>query len=163
MKNSFRNGAYILFAVILTVCAFSDLIRTGPLHAGLWDEYFLSRLIGEGKYVGYQRNAETKDPLFPIEVISDGFKMIRVYQSGPDIRMVEWTWRVILKNKSSRPVEITFEYKLQDEDALLVVSSKEYFRKIDPGETITIEKTEKHPYDTVKRVMNSNWYIHLIK
>ncbi len=87
--------------------------------------------------------------------------MIRVYQDFPGIYMVEWTWRVVLKNKSSRTVEITFEYKLQDQDAFLVASSKEYFKKIAVGETVIIEKTDHLPYETAKRVMNSNWYIHL--
>ena len=87
--------------------------------------------------------------------------MIRVYQDFPGNYQVEWIWRAVLKNMSSRTVEITFEYKLQDQDAFLVASSKEYFKKIAVGETVLIEKTDHLPYEIAKRVKNSNWYIYL--
>jgi len=160
-----RKYALFFYVVVLAVCTISILIPKGPLEAGLWDsigkQFLLSSLTGQGQYVGHQRNVDTKDPLFPVEVINDGFKMIRVYEDFPDYYTVEWTWRVLLKNKSSQAIEITFEYKLQDEDSLLVASSKECFRKISPGETTIIEKTDHLRYETAKRVMNSNWYIHL--
>jgi hypothetical protein len=58
-------------------------------------------------------------------------------------------------------VEITFEYKLQDQDAFLVSSSRESSKKIAAGETILIEKVDHLSYEKAKRVMNSSWYIHL--
>lgn len=150
--------SFIIFLIVFTI--FSIAMKN-PLHADFWDQLLLMRLIGEGQFIGYQRNVDTKDPLFPLEVLNDGFKMIRVYEYFPGIYQVEWTWRVLLKNKSSRTVEITFEYKLQDQDAFLVASSKEYFKKIAVGETVIIEKTDHLPYETAKRAMNGNWYIHL--
>jgi hypothetical protein len=160
-----RKRACFSFAIVLIVFTIFGIALKSPLHAGFWDQInekrLLKRLIGEGQFIGYQRNVDTKDPLFPLEVLNDGFKMIRVYQDFPGIYLVEWTWRVLLKNKTSRTVEITFEYKLQDQDAFLVASSKEFFKKIAVGETVIVEKTDHLPYETAKRVMNSNWYIHL--
>lgn len=163
--KSSRKRLCFSFAILLIVLAISGIALQRPLHANLWDQIqekrLLKRLIGEGQFVGYQRNVDTKDPFFPLEVLNDGFKMIRVYQNFPGDYLVEWSWRVLLKNKSARTVEITFEYKLQDQDAFLVASGKEFYKKIAAGETVIIEKTDHLPYETVKRVMNSNWYIHL--
>jgi hypothetical protein len=160
-----RKRACFSFAVVLIVFMIFGIALKSPLHAGFWDQInekrLLTRLIGEGQFIDYQRNVDTKDPLFPLEVLNDGFKMIRVYQDFPGNYQVEWIWRVVLKNKSSRTVEITFEYKLQDQDAFLVASSKEYFKKIAVDETVILEKTDHLPYETAKRVMKSNWYIHL--
>lgn len=160
-----RKRACFSFAIVLIVITIFSMALKSPLHAGFWDQIneklLLKRLIGEGQFIGYQRNVDTKDPLFPLEVLNDGYKMIRVYQDFPGSYRVEWSWRALLKNKSSRTVEITFEYKLQDQDAFLVASSKEFFKKIPVGETVILEKTDHLPYETAKRVMNSNWYIHL--
>jgi hypothetical protein len=160
-----RKRACFSFVIGLIIFTIFSIAMKSPLHAGFWDQInenlLLKRLIGEGQFMGYQRNVDTKDPLFPLEVLNDGFKMIRVYQDFPGNYLVEWTWRVLLKNKSSRTVEITFEYKLHDQDALLVAASKEYFKKIAVSETVIIEKTDHLPYETAKRVVNGNWYIHL--
>jgi hypothetical protein len=164
IKLSWKRTCFS-FAIGLIVFTIFGIALKSPLHAGFWDQInekrLLTQLIGEGQFIGYYRNVDTKDPFFPIDVLNDGFKMIRVYQNFPGNYMVEWTWRVLLKNNSSRTVEITFEYKLQDQDAFLVASSKEFFKKIAIGETVMIEKTDHLPYETAKRVMNSNWYIHL--
>jgi len=160
-----RKRAFFSFAIVLIVFTIFSIAMKSPLHAGFWDQIneqrLLKQLIGEGQFIGYQRNVDTNDPLSPLDVLNDGFKMIRVYEDFPGNYVVEWTWRAHLKNKSSRTVEITFEYKLQDQDAFLVASSKEFFKKIDVGETVIIEKTDHLPYETAKRVKNSNWYIHL--
>jgi len=160
-----RKRACFSFAIVLIVFTIFSTAMNSPLHAGFWDQInekrLLTGLIGEGQFIAYQRNVDTKDPGFPIEVLNDGFKMTRVYQDFPGNYQVEWTWHVVLKNRSSRTVEITFEYKLQDQDAFLVASSKEFFKKIAVGETVILEKTDHLPYETAKRIMNSNWYIHL--
>ena len=82
-----RKRAYFSFAIALIVFTIFSIALKSPLHAGLWDQInekrLLKRLIGEGQFMGYQRNVDTKDPLFPLEVLNDGFKMIRVYQDFP--------------------------------------------------------------------------------
>ncbi len=160
-KQTYSSLAILLVAVaVFFIASFR-----GPLYAGFWDKInenlLLMRLVGIGQFIGYQRNVDTKDPLFPIEVVSDGFKMIRVYQDLRGDYLVEWSWRVLLKNKSSRALGITLEYKLQDEDDFLVAASKESLPKIEAGETVALEKTDYLLYDTAKRVVNSNWYVHL--
>jgi hypothetical protein len=163
-KNPSRKRTSLSFAIVLIILTILAAGSSSPLHAGLLgqinERLLLMQLIGEGQFIGYQRNVDTKDLPFPVEVCNDGFKMIRVYQDFPGNYRVEWAWRVLLKNKSSRMVEITLEYKLQDQDGFLVVSSKEFYRKIAVGETVLIEKTDYLRYDEAKRVMNSSWHIH---
>lgn len=160
-RKAILTASAFLFIVVMI---FGTALKS-PVHAGFWDQInekrLLTRLIGKGQFIDYQRKVDTKDTLFPFEVFNDGFKMVRVYQNFPGIYQVEWAWRVVLKNRSSRTVEMTFEYKLQDQDAFLVASSKEFFKKIAAGETVILEKTDHLPYETAKRVLNSNWYIHL--
>lgn len=153
------------FAILLIVVSIFSIALKSPLHAGFWDQLneklLLNKLIGKGQFIACEQDADVKDRSFPLEVLSDGFRMARVYQDFPGNYQVEWNWRVVLKNRSSRTVELTVEYKLQDQDAFLVASSKEYFKKIDVGETVVLEKTDQLPYETAKRVMSSTWYIHL--
>jgi hypothetical protein len=160
-----RKRACFLIGTVLIVFTILSIASKSPLHAGFWNQVnerlLLERLIGEGRFVSYQRNVDTKDPLFPLEVLNDGFKMISVYRDFPGSYMVEWTWRVILKNRSSGTVVINVEYKLQDKDALLVSSSKELSKKIAAGETVIIEKTDHLTYETAQRVKKSNWYLHI--
>jgi ribulose-5-phosphate 4-epimerase/fuculose-1-phosphate aldolase len=66
-----------------------------------------------------------------------------------------------LKNKAAREVRFTLEYKLLDKDQFLVTSNQMPARTISPGQTVTVEKTEILPYEKVKSVESSNWYIHL--
>jgi len=163
IKSSRKRACFLIGAVLILFTILS--IVSPPLHAGFWNQVnerlLLERLIGEGRFVSYQRNVDTRDPLFPFEVLNDGFKMISVYRDFPGSYMVEWTWRVVLKNRSSHAVVIDVEYKLLDKDALWVASSKELSKKIAAGETVIIEKTDHLAYETAQRVKKSNWYIHL--
>ena len=164
IKLSQKRTCFFI-AIVLIVFTIISITPKSPLYASFWNEIneklLLARLVGDGRFVSYQRNVDSKDPHFPLEVLNDGFKMICVYRDFPGSYMVEWSWRVLLKNKSSRALVINFEYKLQDRDAFLVATSKELSKKIAAGETVIIEKTDYLPYETAKRVMNSNWYIQL--
>lgn len=136
-----------------------------PLQAGVWDDVkewlLLYRLSGGGQFMTYERNVDTKDPQFPLMVLNDGYKMVRVYQDLPGVYMVEWAWRVTIKNRVPRDVRFALEYKLQDADLFLVTSSQAPARTISPGQTVSVEKTEILPYEKARSVKNSNWYIHL--
>jgi hypothetical protein len=164
IEHSGRQSRFPLVIAVIVVMILSIALKA-PLHAGFWDQIneklLLMRLIGGGDFIGYERNVDTKDPLFPLEVVNDGFKMIRAYQDFPDSYLVEWTWRALVKNKSPRSVEITFEYKLHDRDAFLVAASRQSSKKIAAGETMLIEKVDHLSYEKANRVMNSSWYIHL--
>lgn len=160
----YRKRACFSFAIIVAFLALFAM--KGSVHAGVVDQIkekvLLLQLVGEGQFVGYQRNVETKDPLFPIEVVNDGFKMVRVYQNFPGNYLVEWSWRVLLKNRSSHAVKINFEYKLRDQDSFLLTSSSESFQKIAAGQTLAIEKTDFLPYETAERVAIGDWYVHIL-
>jgi hypothetical protein len=136
-----------------------------PLHAGIWDDMkeqaLLQSLPGNGDFIASQRNVDTKAVDFPLEVMNDGYNMVRVYQTLMDNYIAQWAWRVTLRNKTMNDVTFSFEYKLQDKDSFLLVSSMEKSRKIAPGETITIEKTDSMSYETAKRVAASTFYIKL--
>ena len=136
-----------------------------PLQAGLWDDakewMLLHRLSGSGQYRAYERNVDTKDPLFPLIVLNDGYKMVRVYEDLPGVYMVEWAWRVTLKNRMPRVVKFSLEYKLQDADNFLVAASQAPAGTIAPGQTLTIEQTAILPYEKARPVETSNWYIQL--
>jgi hypothetical protein len=124
-------------------------------------QYLLQSLPGEGRFVASLRESEAKDPNFPLEVISDGYKMIQVYQNLMDSYMVEWAWRVTLQNKTKKDITFSLEYRLQDEDSFLMASSKEQLKKIAPGEILSIEKTDSMPYEMAKRVKSSKLDIQL--
>jgi len=160
----YRKRACFSFAIIVAFLALFAM--KGSVHAGVVDQIkekvLLLQLVGEGQFVGYQRNVDTKDPLFPIEVVNDGFKMVRVYQNFPGNYLVEWSWRVLLKNRSSHAVKINFEYKLRDQDSFLLTSSSESFQKIAAGQTLAIEKTDFLPYETAERVAIGDWYVHIL-
>ena len=95
------------------------------------------------------------NPNFPLEVVNDGYKMVRVYEDLMEHELVEWAWLVTLRNKTAREVIFSLEYKLQDDDAFLLASSREQSKKIAPGETLTLEKKDSMPYASAKRVTAS--------
>ncbi|MCX5845595.1 MAG: hypothetical protein NTW12_04445 [Deltaproteobacteria bacterium] len=166
MKKLLKERFFLLVFSVLSFIAISSLIDH-PLHAGIWDDVkehvLLKNLTGRGQFIAYQRTVDKKVPDFPIEVISDGYKMVRVYQTLMDSYVVEWAWRVTLKNRTMNEVILSFDYKLLDKDSFLVVSSREQSKKIAPGETLTLEKTDTLPYESAKRVTASTFYIQLQK
>lgn len=136
-----------------------------PLQADVWYDLkelvLLSFLSGHGKYLDFKRNLDTKDPNWPLEVQSDGYKMVRVYQNFPGVYMIEWSWQITIKNIVSREVRIIIEYKLLDQNMFFVASSYAPARTILPGQTVTIEQKDILPYEKGKQVEISNWNIQL--
>lgn len=105
--------------------------------------------------------ANMNNPNFPLEVINDGYKMVRAYQDLMDNELVEWAWLVTLRNRTAREITFSLEYKLQDDDSFLLASSREQWKKIAPGETLTLEKRGSMPYKNAKRVTASKLDIQL--
>jgi hypothetical protein len=157
MKRLSREGIFVLVISVLALIVLSTTVR--PLSAGMWDSiearYLLYSLPGKGQFVPSPSRADTKNPNFPLEVVNDGYKMIRVYQDLMEHDLVEWAWLVTLRNKTARETVFSVEYKLQDDDAFLLASSREQGRKIAPGETLTLEKRDSMPYANAKRVTAS--------
>ncbi|MGZ6193544.1 MAG: hypothetical protein ACXWME_12755 [Syntrophales bacterium] len=123
--------------------------------------YLLYSLPGKGQFVESPRRADVKNSTFLLEIIKDGYKMVRVYQDLMDHELVEWAWLVTLRNRTAREVTFSLEYKLQDDDSFLLASSLEQGRKIAPGETVTLEKKDSMPYGSAKRITASKIDIQL--
>jgi hypothetical protein len=157
--------AFLSFRIVLLIGTIFGIGLITPLHAGFWEQIneslLLRGLAGKGRFIEYQRARETQDLRSPLEVVSEGFKMIRVYQDFPDNYRVEWTWRIFLKNSSSSEVAFVLEYTLRDADDLLVASSKDTLRRIAAGESVMVEKIDYLPHEQAKRAVSGHGYIHL--
>jgi len=116
----------------------------------------------------YNRNVDSDDPDYPLEIIEDGFKIIRIYKTPaikkngieiPEIKHVEWGWKYVVKNKhpfTRKKVSVT--YILKDADGFEITSDDGYVY-INPGETETIQKTATLNYDNLERVSYSGWTV----
>jgi len=148
----------IFFILVISVLSFIALstIAVRPLYAGMWDDiqerYHLYALPGKGQFVPSSRHADIKNLDAPLEVVNDGYKMVRVYQDLMENELVEWAWLVTLRNRTAREIGFSLEYKLQDDNSFLLASSREQSKKIAPGETLTLEKKDFMPYRSAKRV-----------
>jgi hypothetical protein len=146
------------FIPVILVLSFTALsvLAVRPLYADMWDSikerYLLHSLPGKGQFVPSPSRAGMNNPNFPLEVVNDGYKMVRVYEDLMEHELVEWAWLVTLRNRTAGEVTFSLEYKLQDDDAFLLASSREQSKKIAPGETLTLEKKDSMPYASAKRV-----------
>ena len=133
-----------LFVIVISVLSFIALsaLTVRPLYGDMWDSikqrYLLYSLPGKGQFVPSPRRADMKNSAFPLEVINDGYKMVRVYQDLMEHQLVEWAWLVTLRNRTAREVTFSLEYKLQDDDSFLLASSREQSKSIAPRETVTL-------------------------
>jgi hypothetical protein len=164
VKQLPKESFFILAILVLAFIALSTL-TVRPLYAGMWDDikerYLLNALTGKGQFVPSSRNADMKNPNFPLEVVNDGYKMVRVYEDLMENELVEWAWLVTLQNRTAREITFSLEYKLQDDDSFLLASSREQSKKIAPGETLTLEKKDSMLYRSAKRVTTSKVDIQL--
>lgn len=115
----------------------------------------------------FNRTVDTDDPNYPLEIILDGYKMIRAYHEDtrnirnvefPAKDKVEWGWKYTVKNKSNKRLRVTVNYILKDKD-LFKITSDEDNEYVDPGETMTIRSTSFMDFQNVKRVFNSSWKV----
>jgi hypothetical protein len=112
-----------------------------------------------------KRNVDTDDPNYPLEVMEDGYKMIRAFSDeakkvqGPGNytgNKVEWGWKISFRNKSQITLLVNVFYRLKDKDGFDVVTDKcsEYVKA---GKTATIQNTSYMDYDNAERVKSSIW------
>ncbi|MFH1902129.1 MAG: hypothetical protein ABIK26_07750 [Candidatus Omnitrophota bacterium] len=114
----------------------------------------------------HHRNVDTDDPNYPLQIIADGYKMIRVYRiqakvfreiKQPPEDKVEWGWRMAVKNKSDKAVKVSVTYRLADKDDFTITSNSNYSSEyIKPGEIKTIRETSTMDYEQVDRVAGSH-------
>ena len=156
MMKQFLKVRFFLLVVLLFSFMISSVQADDSLHEKMWYELkgkiLLQRLPGRGEFIESQRNADVKDPKFPLQVVSDGYRMLSVFENLMDNYIVEWVWRVTLRNKTMKEVIFSVEYRLHDKDSFLLASSQEQFKKIAPGETLTMEKKDQLPYDKARQV-----------
>jgi hypothetical protein len=145
-----------LVGIVLTLSGCIPLAE----FRGVREEIMFKQFPTKGQFVDYRRNVPTRAQDYPLEATSDGFKMVRIFRDM-DEDMVEWMWRVTLRNKTTQEVVVTLDYHLQDEDALPVTTSQAVGWKIPPGQTVSLEKTDFLPYAKAIRVTGSSWDIQL--
>ena len=147
---------FFLLVVLLFSYMVTSVQADDSLHERMWYELkgkiLLQRLPGRGEFIESQHDADVKDPKFPVKVVSDGYRMFSVFENLMDNYIVEWVWRVTLKNKTMKEIIFSIEYRLHDKDSFLLASSQEQLKKIAPGETLTIEKKDQLPYDKARQV-----------
>lgn len=106
---------------------------------------------------------------YPLEVMSHGYRMVRAYRSEPQkaqkaqsrpSNLVEWEWKVVIKNKSDRDENVYVNYRLADKDHLLVDVDYMISPKPAPAwETVTIEHKTEMVYEDLPRIATGVWEI----
>jgi hypothetical protein len=106
---------------------------------------------------------------YPLEVVSHGYRMIRAYRSKPEktqrtqsrsVNLVEWEWKVVIKNKSNRDENILVNYFLVDKDQLRVDVDYMISPKQAPAwETVTIQHKTEMVYEDLHRIATGVWEI----
>lgn len=123
---------------------------------------------GQMQWKTFHRDVDAVDPDYPVAVLQDSFKMIRVYQTEPiqaygtkisSQKKVEWGWRIVVINKSRKDLAVNVTYTLKDADGFDISSDAAYGKYVAPGETKTIQSSSSFDYENLRRVADSNWQI----
>jgi hypothetical protein len=161
----FSQKSFLILAILMLSFIALSTLAVRPLYADMWDavkeHYRMNALPGKGGFVKSPQRADMKNPDFSLEVVNDGYKMIRVYEDLMEHELVEWAWLVTLRNRTAHEITFSLQYKLEDADSFLLASSMEQSKKIGPGETLTLEKKDSMPYKNAKRVTASKVDIQL--
>ncbi len=106
---------------------------------------------------------------YPLEVLSHGFRMIQasrgeVKRTGKSpsraAALVEWEWRVVIKNKSSRDEQVYVQYLLVDKERLPVdVDYRISPQPVAAWETVTVQHRTEMVYDDLPRIAEGVWEI----
>jgi hypothetical protein len=153
-----RKWLYI--ALIALSCIVLFLIFGLPLLLG-------PRLPDQQKQWKEFRGDDPKG--YPLEVVTHGYRMVRAYRSEPQkaqgprsraANLVEWEWKVVIKNKSDRDENVYVNYLLVDKDHLLVDVDYMISSKPAPAwETVTIQHKTEMVYEDLPRIATGVWEI----
>jgi hypothetical protein len=148
------------------------LILSGLLCLVLFLVLGLPRLLGPSLSKSQQewRGFTGDDPHgYPLEVVSHGFRMIRAYRretpspsagQARSINVLEWEWKITVKNKSRRDQEVYAHYALVDKERLMVDLDSTILQKPAPsGETVEITHQTEMFYEDLPRVATGVWEI----
>jgi hypothetical protein len=165
-----KKSVYLgLFTILIFICFYTQ----NNVYGGIFDWFKKPELTEEQKeWKTFNRNVDTDDPNYPLEVLSDGYKMIRAYRTEarevkgtkiPAEDRVEWGWKMTIKNKSIRKIKVYVEYILKDQDGFKVAYGNTNIEEtvVYAGDTITIQEKTTMPYENVNRVSTSGWTIKL--
>ena len=152
---------------------FSMIALVLNAHAGWLTDLILPSLTtAQKEWKMYERDVVADLPkgleAYPLTVISDGYKMIETYRE-PEVRnqtgntraafdAVRWGWQLTVKNNSTTTLSVKVDYQLMDtDDFVLTYRLYPPSKLVAPGDTVTFKETETMPYDTLKRVTQSNF------
>jgi hypothetical protein len=153
-----RKGIYLVLAGLLCLVLF--LVFGLPL------------LLGPSLSKSQQewREFTNDDPQgYPLEVVSHGFRMIQAYRrevpsssagQPRSINVLEWEWKIAVKNKSWRDLEVYVQYALVDKERLMVDLDSTILQRPAPsGETVEITHQSEMLYQDLPRVATGVWEI----
>jgi hypothetical protein len=148
------------------------LILSGLLCLVLFLVFGLPRLLGPSLSKSQREWQEftQDDPQgYPLEVVSHGFRMTRAYRreapsvsagQSRSINVLEWEWKIAVKNKSWRDLEVYTHYALVDKERLMVDLDSTILQKPAPsGETVEITHQTEMIYEDLPRVATGVWEI----
>jgi len=156
-KQQFITILIIFLIPAISNCGIWDIFESTP---ELNEEQTQWRLFKHDPPLSWENS--------PYEVFEDGFKMIRVFKveeeklkthTIPAHYMVEWGWKMKVKNKSKENHEVKIEYKLLDKDGFVVSEIPFFSEYIAAGETKTFQKTFTISYKQLPRVEGRSWSI----
>jgi len=76
------------------------------------------------------------------------------------INVLEWEWKIVVKNKSWRDLEVYVQYALVDKERLMVDLDSTLLQKPAPsGETVEITHRTEMFYEDLPRVATGVWEI----
>ena len=118
----------------------------------------------------WQEFSQDAPPGRPLEVVSHGYRMIRAYRreapastpraTSRSIQVVEWEWKIAVKNKTNLDMEVFANYYLADKDHLMVDMDSVVLQRPAPsGETVAIIHQTEMVYEDLPRVVTGVWEI----
>ncbi len=97
---------------------------------------------------------------FPLEVVGHAYRMVRTYRTDSGKPILQWEWKVEIKNRSTRNEHVLVNYFLVDKDGLLVDVDYLISRRPAPGwETVIIGHKTEMAYEDLRRIFTGAWQV----
>ena len=161
-KFPFSLGRKWVYLVLLVIAALVLFLLYGLPH-------FSAPRLSKSQQQ-WQEFSQDAPPGHPLEVVSHGYRMIRAYRreapagapgaASRSLHVVEWEWKIAVKNKTNRDMEVFANYYLVDKDHLMVDVDSAILQKPAPsGESIAIMHQTEMVYEDLPRVVTGVWEI----
>jgi hypothetical protein len=153
-----RKWVFLISATL--ACVFFFLVFGFPLLTG-------PRLSPDQKQ---WKEFQGDDPQgYPLEVVSHGYRMIQACRREPKrtegspsrfANLVEWEWKIVIKNKSPRNEQVYVHYFLVDKERLRVdVDYRISPQPVRAWETVTVQHQTEMVYEDLPRIAAGAWEI----